>query len=272
MPLHVLLAHLPAWAGLLLFTLTWAVPAVVAHYVFRKAVSRHRLLPSHDVAGFLIAIVGVIYAVVLGFVVVNVWVAFDNAQRTADLEAGDLAEAFTLTPNFPNPTRSRLQKLMADYAFEVRDDEWPMLREDRQDLTARKYLIEAYATLVNEPIREKESIGDALKQYLLQQHSFDRLQSVGIQRRERLIDAGSGLDQTLYLALVTGGIIVLAFSFLFGVENQALQLTMTAFLAASIGLLFSIIVSLDRPYSGSIRVNSEAWTLVIENNHLADYR
>ncbi|MGZ3499054.1 MAG: bestrophin-like domain, partial [Vulcanimicrobiaceae bacterium] len=57
-----------------------------------------------------------------------------------------------------------------------------------------------------------------------------------------------------------------------GITNQTLQLTMTALVAASIGLLFGVIVSLDRPYTGSIRVSPEAWTLIIENNHLANYR
>jgi hypothetical protein len=29
---------------------------------------------------------------------------------------------------------------------------------------------------------------------------------------------------------------------------------------------------LDRPYAGAIRVSPDAWTIVIENNHHADYR
>jgi hypothetical protein len=39
-----------------------------------------------------------------------------------------------------------------------------------------------------------------------------------------------------------------------------------------IGLLFAVIVEFDMPYSHGIRVSTEAWSLVIANNHLAGYR
>ncbi|MGZ5154024.1 MAG: bestrophin-like domain [Burkholderiales bacterium] len=272
MPLHLWLAHVPAWVGLALFTVLPALTAAALHYLFRRVVSPNRLLPHHDVAGFLIAVVGVIYAVVLGFVVVNVWIAFDSAQRTADLEAGSVAELFNVARAFPNQTRTRLQRLMADYAFEVRDREWPMLEYDQQDLRARRFVIDALQTIVLQPNKPRESIGAALSQFLLQQNALSRLQDIDTRRRERLIDAGNHLQGVLYLALSTGALIVLAFVFLFGITNQALQLTMTALVAASMGLLIGVIVSLDRPYSGSLRISPEAWTLVIENNHLADYR
>ncbi|MGZ3550254.1 MAG: bestrophin-like domain, partial [Vulcanimicrobiaceae bacterium] len=147
MPLHLWLAHVPAWVGLVLFSVLPALAAAGLHYGFRRVVPPNQLLPHHDVAGFLIAVVGVIYAVVLGFVVVNVWVAFDSAQRTADLEAGDVAELFNVARAFPKETRTPLQRSMADYAFEVRDREWPMLEYDRQDLRARRFVIDALQTI-----------------------------------------------------------------------------------------------------------------------------
>lgn len=84
--------------------------------------------------------------------------------------------------------------------------------------------------------------------------------------------SSSRLAEALYVALVAGAAIVLAFAFLFGVDNKALQFTMTFLIAAMMGLLFGTIVCLDRPYSGPLRVSPTAWTLVIENNDLARYR
>ena len=60
---------------------------------------------------------------------------------------------------------------------------------------------------------------------------------------------------------------VLVFVFLFGVESGAVQLIMTATVAGCIGLLLGLIVELNRPYSGAIRVSPEAWTFVIDTNH-----
>src|SRR6185312_12227705 len=89
------LAHLPAWLVLLLFAVVPALVTVGLHAIFRSFVVADRLIPHHDVAGFLVGIAGVLYAVVLGFLVITVWVSFDSAQATADLEASDVAELFT---------------------------------------------------------------------------------------------------------------------------------------------------------------------------------
>jgi predicted lipid-binding transport protein (Tim44 family) len=74
----------------------------------------------------------------------------------------------------------------------------------------------------------------------------------------------------MFLALILGGLMVLVFVFLFGVESGAIQLTMTATVAGCIGLLIGLVVEFNAPYSGAIRVTPEAWTLVIDGNHFAD--
>jgi hypothetical protein len=261
MGLEIWLAHLPAWLVLVLFAFVPGLVTVVLHAIFRRYVVADRLIPHHDVAGFLVGIAGVLYAVVLGFLVVTVWVSFDSAQVTADLEASDAAELFSFAGVLPQPARSELRQAMADYAFEVRDHEWALLVYDRQDLRARS----VYRTAL--PIIASSAIRPAL-----QQSALTTLHELSVHRRQRLITAGTGLPEALYVALIAGAAIVMAFAFLFGVDNKALQFTMTFLIAAMIGLLFGTIVCLDRPYSGPLRVSPAAWTLVIENNDLARYR
>ncbi len=155
----------------------------------------------------------------------------------------------------------RLRSLMANYAFEVRDREWPMLVVDKQDLRARAFYIAAL------PI-----IAARTGQVASQQTAFEVLHSLSVHRRQRLIAADSGLPGGLYFSLILGGAIVVAFVFLFSISNEALQLTMTGLIVAMMGLLIGVIVSLDRPYTGAIRVSPQPWTLIIQNNDLARYR
>ena len=270
--MHIWLSQLPAWVGLLIFTAVPAVVAVFLHALFRRVVSPSGLLPHHEVAGFLIAVVGVIYAVVLGFLVVTVWVAFDDAQRTADLEAGDVAELFSIARAFPQPVRSRLQTIMADYAFEVRDREWPMLVHGEQDMRARSIYNDALPVVGSSSHKSGISTVEAISRVAVEQTAFTVLHSLSEHRRERLIAADSGLPAGLYFTLIVGALMVVAFVFLFGVDNQTLQLTMTALIVGIMGLLIGVIVEVDRPYSGAIRVSPQAWTLVIRNNDLARYR
>jgi hypothetical protein len=266
------LDELPAWIGISLFTLVFAGVAALAHFIFRRYVPAEKLLPHHEVAGFLVAVVGVLYAVVLGFVVVTAWTAFDQAQRDADVEASDAAEIFYMAEVLPQPLRSRLQKLVADYAFEVRDHEWPKLVRGEQDDRARDLMVTAWEALASQPVMIDSTAAKNARESLMAQHIFVTFEDLRVHRRLRLIDAGTYLSNALYFVLLAGAALLMVFVFLFGVTNQALQLTMTALVAAMIGMLLAVILDLDRPYAGAIRVSPDAWTIVIENNHLADYR
>ena len=117
---------------LLLFVLVPASAAVLVQRAIQRVVPPKRLIPHHDVAGFLVAIVGVLYAVVLGFVVVTVWANFDSVQRTADLEAGAVGDTIAYALMLPQPESSKITSLLDAYAYEVRDREWELLAQRKK--------------------------------------------------------------------------------------------------------------------------------------------
>jgi hypothetical protein len=270
--LYGILAHVPPWLALILLAAIPTAIFMLAHYLVIRMVHEDVLIPHREVAGFLVAIVGVVYAVALGFVVVTVWVQFTEAQQIADTEAGDVGEIAELATLFPEPTRTHLRSTIANYAFEVRDREWPMLAYDKQDLRARALLLNAVNIIVRNPLRKNGGTESTIRHFLLQNNALNLMQNLGVQRRNRLISSGTHLPDVLYVALTLGGIILMSFVFLFGVSNHRLQLIMTGLVAGSISVLFAVVVELDRPYAGNIRVSSDAWTLVIENNDLTRYR
>ncbi|MEJ7814562.1 MAG: hypothetical protein WKF53_05230 [Rubrobacter sp.] len=84
-----------------------------------------RLVPAgsrqqhNDVAGFIYAALGVIYAVLLALVVIAVWEEYRAASETVEQEANALAEIFWLAHRLPEPEGSHLQELARSYAEEV---------------------------------------------------------------------------------------------------------------------------------------------------------
>lgn len=269
--LHALLDSTPVWLVYILFALIPAAIAVVAHDWFRRIVRPEDLIPHHEVAGFLVAVVGVLFAVVLAFLVAEAWGTFDSAQSTADGEAGEVAETFASAAVLPEPTRSTVKHLLADYAFEVRDVEFPMLVRRDQDMRARRELVDAFAAVTALEAPQNAPVAVALQESTRQQLVLTNLHGLSEKRRQRLLDAARQIPADLYLALGIAWLILTAFVFLFGCA-RALQLTMTGLITAIVGLLFAVVVEFDMPYSHGIRVSTEAWSLVIENNHLADYR
>jgi hypothetical protein len=86
------------------------------------ATSRQR---HNDVAGFIYAALGVIYAVLLALVVIAVWGEYDAAGETVEQEANAVAEIYWLAHRLPEPEGSHIQELARSYAEEVIHKEWP---------------------------------------------------------------------------------------------------------------------------------------------------
>lgn len=259
--------YVPAFLALLVFVIVPALLAVGAQVLFRRVVPNERLIPHHDVAGFLVAVVGVLYAVVLGFVVVTSWTGFDSAQQTADLEAGDVADGFGFATMLPEPRRSDMQRSLAAYALEVRNHEWDTMRSGQQDPRARVFLLRAIRSLGEPYAKPSTTLDEALNRETTRQAVAASLRDIADNRRLRLNEATKRLSPTLGLALVIGAFMVIAFVFLFGVEDRVLQYTMTAIVAGCIGLLLGVAIEFSSPFSGTLRVSPQTWTYVIDNNH-----
>src|SRR5918993_2128912 len=75
-----------------------------------------RLVPSekrqehNDVAGFLYAVVGIVYAVLLALLVIAVWEQYQSANETVESEASAVAEIAWLAHRLPEPERHELQE------------------------------------------------------------------------------------------------------------------------------------------------------------------
>ncbi len=80
------------------------------------------------------------------------------------------------------------------------------------------------------------------------------------------------MPEVLWGVLMIGGIIVVGFTFLFGLENTRSHTLMIAALAAVIALVLFTIYALDRPFTGVARVHSEPFELVLETIEQASRR
>ena len=185
------------------------------------------------------AVVGVLYAVVLGFVVVTSWSGFDSAQQNADLEAGDVGDAFGFAQMLPEPRRDHMRRALAAYAIEVRDREWEAMRHGQQDPRARALLVRAIQSLGEAYRKPSANLDEALNRETTRQSVAASLRDIADNRRLRIIQAEKRFSPMLGLALVVGALMVLAFVFLFGVDDALLQFTMTAIVAGCIGF-FSV--------------------------------
>jgi hypothetical protein len=106
--------------------------------------------PYNDVAGFIYAALGVIYAVLLALVVIAVWEEYDAASVTVEQEANALAEIFWLAHRLPEPEGPHIQELAQSYAEEVIHKEWPLMEQGQTPLMVQEEGTPAGWTLIDE--------------------------------------------------------------------------------------------------------------------------
>jgi hypothetical protein len=77
-------------------------------------------------------------------------------------------------------------------------------------------------------------------------------------RRVRLILAAGLVPGVIWLVLFGGAVITIGFTFFFGAENLRAQMVMTGALAALIFAELLIVVAIDHPFAGTVKVGPEA--------------
>src|SRR3954467_10127990 len=107
--------------------------AVAGLLLVRRSVALSTLEGHNDVAGFIIAVIGVLYAVLLAFVVVISWQNFDDARQIANGEAELVSGLYRDASAFP-PHTPAIRRDLDTYARSVITREWPaMARHQRED-------------------------------------------------------------------------------------------------------------------------------------------
>ena len=93
---------------------------------------------------------------------------------------------------------------------------------------------------------------------------LEQLHGLGDARRERLLAASEGLATILWVVLIGGGVITIAFTYLFGLENTVVHILMVAALAMILSLSLFTVAALDYPFKGDVRIHPAAFEQVLE--------
>lgn len=80
----------------------------------QKVVPANRREPHNEVVGFVYAVVGVIYAVILAMVVIAVWTSLDATNTNTYTETNALLQLDWYGHSLPGPQHARVQALTKD--------------------------------------------------------------------------------------------------------------------------------------------------------------
>jgi len=233
------------------------VVAVGGLVLVQSLVSTERRKQHNDVAGFIYAVLGVSYAVLLGLMLIAVWEQWNAAQDVASDEANELAGIFWFAHALPQPQGRHIQELARSYAQVVVEDEWPLMAQGKTSPKAWATLDELRGAILGlDPPTSAQQV--RYNQVLEQLHGL------GDARRERLLAANEGLATILWVVLIGGALITIAFTYLFGLENTLVHTLMVAALAMILSLSLFTVAALDYPFKGDVRIHPDAFEQVLE--------
>ncbi|MGA8533904.1 MAG: hypothetical protein WB615_07330 [Candidatus Tumulicola sp.] len=265
------------WFLLVVCVLAGIGTGVLLHLVLSPAgrwFSSHKVLSEHhEIAGHFIGVVGVIYAVLVAFVVVTAWQSHRRAEDlTLDEQrsAGDLFQIDGAYHASYQPAKiSRF--VLARYVAAM-SDEWlqmkngvPLCGEYSKPFRACTTKDDSYELAADECgydiveltfATDPKKADDAVLYHegidLAQAISEDR-REIGIHYRERT------LPPVIWMSFLLGALILAAMTYCVTGQNQRSQLVRTASFFGMIGMMVALALVFDHPFMGKMQVDGSEW-------------
>ena len=247
LPAYLHRATLPGMSEMIPFVviiLVAVAASLLGLLIVRRTVPHDRLARHTDVAGYVYAVIGVIYAVILAQVVIAAWEEYRDARAVADDEATAVLNLARLAQVWPDEDRERVDNALSAYAHHVVDVEWPAMAEGKFDESLHTALIHDLWRAVTDA---GAGSGNRDPTYAAALQQLDALDGA---RRNRALLGESGLPEAMRLTLIIGAIVTVGFSYLFAVEDGWVHALMTASLSTLVGLLLLLQYQLETPFAG----------------------
>jgi hypothetical protein len=252
------LASLPIWMCAALVVGVTTLAAMVVTGLVRRIVGFERLVSNNEVAGFKFAVLGVVYAVLLGFSVITVWEKFKDAQDDVTSEASSAAAIYRLTGGIENTYRPAIRAAIQNYLTMVLTREANTMETGKADVSTNLALNSLYgATLASKPTGVEDS--DVFQAMLGELHTLADA------RRGRLELSVGAVPSIMWAILFGGAILTIAFALFFGTKNGTAQVIMAGMLAAVIFMSLFIVININYPFTGELKVSMEPLEYTLDN-------
>lgn len=250
MPVIEWLSAQPIWSGALIVIAAPTILVMFVTWLVRRTVGLERLDANNEVAGFKYAVLGVVYAVLLGFAVIVVWENFRDGQAAVMSEASAISTIYRLAGGLAPDDATAIRNGVGRYATVVVTKEAPKMAIGKATAVATSDLSALYANiLAAKPTTLEQS--DAFQGLL------GALSMLSQARSDRLELAGSTVPKVIWIVLFGGALVNVAFLLFFGTRHVWVQMAMSGMLTAIIFMALFSIIMIDHPFAGTVRVSME---------------
>jgi hypothetical protein len=200
---------------------------------------------------------GILFALLVGFIAVDVWGNFDKATTAVTTEASALRAVVLLAGTFPEEQKTRIYALIKRHTEEAVNKEWPAMAQQR-------------ATLSTLPSALIEELHDTLalkaandSQRAAQPEMVKALHTAMDARRQRIVISASTVGSVKWVCILLQGFCTLVAIALVHSDNRLACAILLALFATGIALSVLMIAAYSRPFTGETSVKPDVLQQVI---------
>jgi len=217
------------------------VAALAGVLIVRKKVSRQSRQDAHEVGGYILAIIGTLYAILVGLIVVNAEGKVDTASAKAVTESNKLTNIYHCCQRFEPQARHKICQSLHQYAAKVVKQDWAEVESGDQ----KEATIEPYRQLWRDIVSYTPRNVSEQECYAILLRDMEELSDA---RKYRMVEAKSELSPILWAVLIAGGVMIVLFTYFFFVESLMTQLLMTASVVIFLSMNIYLIYICQNPY------------------------
>jgi hypothetical protein len=237
----------------------WTGLSLAGLYLFNRFVDVHMRHKDTETVGLTYAIVAVVYAVLIAFIVVDVFETYAKGDEIATAEANKLSNLMLDSAGLPPEIGSAVRADIDKYIDIVVKSEWPSQQQGKlgdavfePGWTQLAVLSTKLASFEPKTMGQNANKGEML-------HAVNDLIRM---RRTRIIAAGEHLPEVVWQILILAGVVAVVYTYLFGAHSFGIHLSITGLISATIALVFVLIIALDYPFRGEVSVGDDAFVSV----------
>lgn len=241
----------------ILVTVGAVAVAAVLLAIARKLIPGERKQAHHDVISAIYQMVGVLYAILLAFVVIIVWEAVSKAGDDAKAEANRVSQIYFTARGLAEPQRGELTRLASDYASTVVEEEWPLMTRGQTSPRARELV--ARMRVVTQQMRPTSP-----REEVLMADTLEAINALVDARRERTAAIESPVPPVMWIGLLGGGVVAIGFAFFYDYTRYGPHLAMVGAMTGLVAFILWLVWEMSYAYDGPTAVGPDAFVQVLQ--------
>jgi hypothetical protein len=245
--------NMPPFVLFILISLLGAILGGLGTFLFRKYIKMKILRSHNEVTGFLFLAIASFYAFLLSFVVFMVWGQLNETRGNVSREGSSAMGLYRDIKYYPDTIESKqLMILYLDFVYNVIDEEF----SNTESMQPSRKTTESF----NHVFFKMEHL-DPKSQFQIQlvAEMFNHLNQLATFRGLRITSMETKIPAPMWFPIILGAIITIFCSMLLDIEHTRMHVSLNALLGIFLAMIFFIILSLNPPYYGNLKIKPESY-------------